>query len=108
MHVDRSRACEQGRWDGSRSPAAAEGVDWTTTAIMQDSRHCFFRHALVFLLAFAGDADDEEERAAEDPSRGFMGRFARLVASRKNPHAGELVGVVAGVIVDAGAAREPA
>ena len=74
---------------------------------MQDTRHSFFRHALGFLLAFAGDAD-EEERAAEDPSRGFMAKLARLVATGKNPHAGELVGVVAGVIVDSGAAREPA
>lgn len=73
---------------------------------MQD-RHSFFRHALAFLLVFAGDAEDEEDRVAADPSRGFMARVARLVATGKNPHAGELVGVVAGVIVDAGAAREP-
>ncbi|HWB80467.1 MAG TPA: hypothetical protein VG755_36130 [Nannocystaceae bacterium] len=74
---------------------------------MQDTRHSFFRHALGFLLAFAGDAD-EADAPVDDPSRGFMARVARLVASGKSPHAGELVGVVAGVIVDAGAAREPA
>lgn len=74
---------------------------------MQDTRHSYFGHALAFLLAFAGDAGDDEERVADDPSRGFMARLARLVATGRNPHAGELVGVVAGVIVDAGAAREP-
>ena len=53
----------------------------------------------------AGDADIEERRTV-DPSRGFVARLARFVATGRNPHAGELVGVVAGVLVDAGAVRE--
>ena len=65
-------------------------------------RHSFFAHAVAFLLAFAGD----EERTSEAPSRGFVARVARFVATGRNQHAGELVGVVAGVLVDAGAARE--
>jgi hypothetical protein len=65
-------------------------------------RHSFFGHAVAFLLAFAGDDD----RASDEPSRSFVARVARFVTSGRNPHASELVGVVAGVLVDAGAARE--
>ncbi len=72
-------------------------------------RHSFFGHAVSFLLAFVGDpGDDEPECEAAEPVVGFVARIARLIAATPGAHTTELVGVVAGVLVDAGAARDVA